>query len=205
MLTKAKKIKTCPWFLFTLSIFLSLSFSSVSISFFHFSSLPSHRLMCLTSQWARKSINCYSKQRAIMGALVQKLRSFQNHEAAGVRDTGALCVRRHTTLPQTHWRGRGGGVWQDLKRSHVCGMAALGMGQCHGSAQMASVQATAPWQRPNQQMTWWSSLPWHPDKSCSEEIAHKTLSFILRKIVCPLTFDWKVVLAYSGEFFFLFV
>lgn len=37
---------------------------------------PHHRLMCLTSHWARKCINCYSKQRAILGALVQKIKHF---------------------------------------------------------------------------------------------------------------------------------
>lgn len=35
-----------------------------------------HRLMCLTSHWARKCINCYSKQRAFLGALVQKMKYF---------------------------------------------------------------------------------------------------------------------------------
>lgn len=54
-----------------------------------------HRLMCLTSHWARKCINCYSKQRAILGALVQKMKyfsfSFFLSETSCAAGEGAVC------------------------------------------------------------------------------------------------------------------
>lgn len=86
---------------------------------------PRHRLMCLTSHWARKCINCYSKQRAILGALVQKIKHFSFSFFSP-----SMCCWTQPVLDQKA-RLSGGGL-------------------C-GSARAASAQkATAIWWRPNQ-------------------------------------------------------
>lgn len=70
--------------------------------------LPSLRLMHLTNHWARKGINSYSKQRAIMGTLVvRKLRIFKPaRRYAGITEHFYTLLSKHS-IGQA-WKERGG-------------------------------------------------------------------------------------------------
>lgn len=117
---------------------------------------PRHRLMCLTSHWARKCINCYSKQRAILGALVQKIKHFS---------FSFFSSRRHHVLLNTARVGSAG--------SESTGF--LG----GDSADRRTWPLLRKQQRFDEglisEMAWWFSLPWQPYKAAlpkSEALFH---------------------------------
>lgn len=107
----------CPFFVAVFYLFLSSSF----LFFYSCSPLPLSihcRLMHLTNHWARKGINSYSKQRAIMGTLVvRKLRIFKPaRRCAGITEHLYTLFSKHS-LGQA-WKERGGRDfnWQDKAR-----------------------------------------------------------------------------------------
>lgn len=111
------------FFVYLFSLFLSSPFLSSSCflqlpSSSSFHPLPSLRLMHLTNHWARKGINSYSKQRAIMGTLVvRKLRIFKPaRRYAGITEHFYTLFSKHS-LGQP-WKERGGRDfnWQDKAR-----------------------------------------------------------------------------------------
>lgn len=124
-----------------------------------FHPLPSLRLMHLTNHWARKGINSYSKQRAIMGTLVvRKLRIFKPaRRFAGKQNTSTHCFL-NTLLAKPEKEEAGetstGKTTQGEAKGGVCSLDAR---------VEAPASETASPQRPNHQMTRWSSLQWQTD------------------------------------------
>lgn len=119
-----------------------LSVFSQSHSSPSFHSLPKLRLMHLTNHWARKGINSYSKQRAIMGTLVlRKLRILKPaRRYAGI--TECFCTLFSKQERQgTRQKRKGRSMFPSYKgRSRPLILKRL-----------------------NRQMTWWSSLQWQGD------------------------------------------
>ena len=111
---KYKRIWACTCFLLLSILLLSLFFYSLPPL-----AVSIHcRLMHLTNHWARKGINSYSKQRAIMGTLVvRKLRIFQPaRRYARITEHFYTLFSKHS-LGQA-WKERGGRDfnWQDMAR-----------------------------------------------------------------------------------------
>ncbi len=95
--------------------------------------------MCLTSHWARKCINCYSKQRAILGALVQKKYfSVFLSETPCAAGEGAVCSGSESTFL---------GDFVDRRAWTL-----LGKQQQFDEGLIS-------------EMAWWFSLLWRPNKA----------------------------------------
>lgn len=118
-------------------------------------------IMHLTNHWARKGINSYSKQRAIMGTLVlRKLSIFgPARRCAGITGQSTHCLQ-NTLLAKPERRGG---------RVRERGLFPRHMGKGR------PLPLTASPQRPNHQMTWWSSLQWQTDnESVLDSSEHTT-------------------------------
>lgn len=191
-----KNIKEYPFLLlFILSILL------LSLFFYSFPprAVSIHcRLMHLTNHWARKGINSYSKQRAIMGTLVvRKLRIFQPaRRYARITEHFYTLFSKHS-LGQA-WKERGGRDfnWQDMARRGEGGRGSVPW--MHGYRPLLLKQLVP--QRPNHQMTWWSSLQWQTDNEtafhsfmCLEQCAYKHHFFVLCACVHACVFTLVLI------------
>lgn len=106
----------------SVSLVSSFLFAPILFSIFHaphppssdyFRPLPRLRIMHLTNHWARKGINGYSKQRAIMGTLVlRKLSIFgPARRRSGITGESAPRLPAKAGCVGADWKRRGGVLW----------------------------------------------------------------------------------------------